>query len=320
MFIILAFGSLACNLPFSLKSLINDAAANQRVQKSLESQFPVGTEFQAFFAQIDDPLLLTGSAISYPFTDPATGHRVQYFQKIRLEQTGSLEDPDYIVSPLGRLIQVSGTDSIETEALQDCSALTEEDQAICGALDQFYERHHGTQRFGKPISGIHHVGEKHIRYYENVYLIWNSNTREITLANLGETFLDLYEPRKEQITRPPEVESDVSRSPKDTPLYIFAAVETPFLSIEDSQTIYISVLDEAYHPVENANVEAQLIFPDGRTIKLRPPMTNQQGISTLNISPLESLGLKHNDVIQVLLSVTYQQFDAQERTWFKIWL
>ena len=74
-------------------------------------------EFLRAYNSVSDPLFYYGYPITDDFTDPVTRTRVQYFQKARFDLVDTVEGPQILMAPLGRLPRICSTTAFEISRL-----------------------------------------------------------------------------------------------------------------------------------------------------------------------------------------------------------
>lgn len=275
----------------------------------------VSGAFLAFFNETPENLRLFGYPITEAIPD-SDGHLVQYFQRVRLDQ---LVDGSIQVAPLGRLLyEPDAPLAPVSTASSMCRRFPETGYSVCYAFLQFYDAYNGPKYFGNPISELEERdGGRFVQYFENVRMEWLPTAAEgekVVLTHLGRMYFDEHvnDPALIRSTNPGNA---IIALPQE--LQASAFVKDTLLPLNSTQSVFIVVQDAQFLPIQGANLQVVLTFPDGAQQSFRPELSNQNGISELRF-PIPNT-YQVDDVVKISVEAEYQGGKAQATTWFRIW-
>lgn len=275
-------------------------------------------EFLKFYQNAPDPLLLFGYPITDAFVDQ-TGHETQYFQRARFDLLMTDAGPVVDSARLGSyLYDYLGTPVDFAQSGPTCRLFPDTGKNVCYAFLQFYDAYQGQKYFGNPISGMEYRDDRVVQYFEKVRLEYLKNLpvgHNIILTQLGRPVFDM-------IVNDPRLLERVDGSsapidPSDESITARAFVRTSLVTPGMDQTVFITVQDQNFTPVEGAQVTARLAYPDGRTVDLLTlAPTGEDGILKVELTAPD---LAPRQVVTVDISVSWGRFVTKTTTWFRVW-
>lgn len=215
--------------------------------------------FESFYEENGGEELL-GLPHTPLFRDEASGHMVQYLDRVRLEYDPA--QPDVVlIAPLGQWALEGLYDPIAADvpatspSREFATGYTVQDQFLT-----FYEANHGELLFGDPISAQLDEGELRVQYFENARLEWHPEApvgRQIQVGSLGRAhyLYEVYDPVSEPSFSPDD-RARVSTAE------VTAAVSAPVLYAGDQQVLYVIVESSDRQPVAGLQVELQITQGD----------------------------------------------------------
>jgi hypothetical protein len=301
--------------------LLLPAVTPANAQKADSLYFPetghwVSGDFLTFYQAGSDPQLLFGYPITDSFADPLSGESVQYFQKSRFELHPEADKPNRVqLSPLGSLLYQAGNPVDMPIEKSACRYYAEQKHYVCYAFLGFFDNHGGVGQFGYPISEIEQHENLYVQYFERARLEWHPELpagQRVTISELGRVYFDqsvgdlsLLQPNPGNATLKAMMQ-----------LQARAFVSRAIISPGAKQTLYVMAQDQYLRPVSRANVAVTVRFPKGGEERYRLPLTNNDGLSSMEIN----LGEQPSNQIVILdVEVTQGGLQAWAGTWFRIW-
>jgi hypothetical protein len=224
-----------------------------------------------------------GYPITDAYIDPASGLRVQYFQRARFEYHPSNPAP-YVVQ-LGlvgsQYLTLSEPKVPEGQAPAaknpNCDFFPETGHNVCYSFRSFYLEHGGLDIFGYPVTETLYENDRFVQYFQRARMEWHPERpggERVQLSMLGVLYFDLA--GLDQSLLPAS-----NATPRQiTALTVHASVETPITGQGDLQTVYVYVVDQQAQPVSQAQVTVIAHLPDGDQA-FQLPGTDDGGTSTV---------------------------------------
>lgn len=274
-------------------------------------------EFLNYYQSTSDPLLLLGYPITDELIDPINGQKTQYFQRARLDlEYEEGEDPVIRRAPLGRLIYEEGSPpaSVPINSFA-CKHFPKTGKDVCYAFLQFYSANNGPDAFGEPISDLEYQDGRYVQYFEYARMEWRPDStggQRVALTDLGRIYFDT------RMGNPQALQPDLSSNTtgKVTELRARAFVGQALLPASTRQTLYVIVQDASLAPVQGASVLVTVWLPNGEKEVYRPAATDADGVSRLSFATGK---LDFNQIVPIETRITYQDVQANSKTWFRVW-
>lgn len=270
--------------------------------------------FLRFYEQVAEAEFAFGYPITPEFTDPLSGRKVQYFQRVRLEWHPE-ERPELQVqlTPLGDLLYVPGQPLQVPTNPSACRSWQDIEYQVCYAFLDFFEAHGGVSQFGFPISNFEYQDERIVQYFNYARFTWHPELppgQKVQLSDLGRIYF--YKQRLDPFILTPIT----NNSPQSIlGLKVRAFPEKALIASGDQQTISVIVQDQRLQPVAQAQVKMTLVLPDGSEQNLLMEPTDEHGISRLSLLvDSEEIGMAAMEI-----TVTYGDFIDRTRTSFRVW-
>jgi hypothetical protein len=301
---------------FTLLSLAGSVSAQGTASVYIpETGHWIWGEFLETYNSVSDPKLYFGNPITDDFIDPVTKTHVQYFEKARFDLVETDEGPQIQLAPLGQLLHESGSPlaDIPNEG-PSCRAFSS-GYAVCYAFLQFYDSYDGENRFGMPLSDVEVLDGRYVQYFDYARMEWWPDLpsgRRVQLSDLGREYFDkvVADPDLLKPSPPPEI-SGSYLSPR---VRVFTA--RALIGAGEQQTVYVVTRDIYQRPIEGAQVEVTLFYPNGTTELYRLPGTNELGVSQFTFANPD---LSVRSVVNVKAEISIRGETGTGKTWFRIW-
>ncbi len=281
-----------------------------------ETGFTVRGEFLEYYRSTDNELELFGYPITGQMLDNM-GHRVQYFQKARLDldETTGIVHP----APIGTYLYTTG--EYEVANISGDSSLCRvfpNGYTVCYAFLQFYDAKNGANYLGMPISDTEINAAGFLtQFFENGVLEWHPERgpgQRVVVADMGRIYYehyvgDIYNLRPED--QGDSIPSYVQLIPK-----VDVFTSKAIVSANSTEEIFVIVKDQYQRPLPNASVSIVITLPDGMEEKFSPTYTNTDGIAKLNISIGD---FAPRDVVYIKAIATVDRETTTAKTWFRVW-
>lgn len=273
-----------------------------------------GEFLEAYYAN-PDPLFYYGNPITDDFVDPVTKAHVQYFEKAVFELVETANGPRIQLLPLGELLHDDQNQlaDIPNEG-PSCRSFTS-GYNICYAFLQFYDSYTGSSHFGLPISKVEVIDGRFVQYFEYARMEWWPDLpagQRVKLSNLGRVYFEkaVGDPKLLKPSPPPEATGSLL-NPR---VRVFAS--HALIGSGEQQTVYVVVQDMYLRPIEAAQVEVTLSFPNGTIERYRLPGTDENGISRFTFTTAD---LPARSVVYLKAEVAIRGESSVGRSWFRIW-
>lgn len=305
-------------------TVYRDSSAQIESRYFPETGKTVRGEFLKKYESVPNPILVFG----YPITDdysapegsPASGLRIQYFQRARFDfNPDPTAEEKVIVAPLGRLLyeseDLSKSEEISPPFSPACRYFKETGLRTCYSFLDFYEANGDLDQFGLPISPIIKINGRLVQYFEYARFEWHPELpvgQRVLLTNIGKMYYDRFE----RYHRPSSTPPNNLPSKPITQLKVRAFVRSAVVSQDESQSIYVVVLDEEQKPVQGAQVSLTLVPSSGASKLLVLNVTDEKGITSTSISVKDfPIG-----IVEVKVTVNYSTaLQKQTVTSFRVW-
>ncbi|HJS29353.1 MAG TPA: hypothetical protein VJ768_07010 [Anaerolineales bacterium] len=285
-----------------------------------ETGHTVEGEFLEYYESFPNPELIFGFPVSRQFEDSLLQRELQYFQRARFELVAG-EDGGLQVelSPLGDLLYTSGQNGRMDTGSAGCRSYqnpdTNAEQQVCYAFLEYFERHGGIALFGYPISNFELEDGRIVQYFQNTILSWHPELpggQKVQLVDSGSIYFSRVGENRELLN--PDESGRTLRSLLG--LKVRAFTEKALLADGDLQTLYVIVQDQKLQAVEGAQVKFILDLPNGETMAILMPPTDENGISkfSLTIDTEGEIGLATFEVIASILN-----HEDHTQTSFRVW-
>jgi hypothetical protein len=239
--------------------------------------FAVDSRFTSYYSTRGGEDLF-GEPISNAFVDDKTGNVVQYFANTRLELEQDFSGNRKVTtSPLGMMLGNWDPPLSSSSEEQGCRFFHETGHHVCHAFLDFYEKNGGPDVFGYPISELKIVDDRMVQYFQRFRLDWFAEEQDqpVRPGPLG----------KYHLTTLDRAGSETEDSPtRDVMgLIIVSSVEHASVYPNDSQKVYLLVMDQNHEAIEGAAATLIAHFPDGNRMIIMP-LTNRDGRSQVTLS------------------------------------
>lgn len=288
--------------------MMNISYAQGEVRYYPETGHSVSGAFLEKYLSVEEPEVLFGYPITEAFKDK-NGLLVQYFQKVRFEQA---KDGKVNPTPIGKIIYTPGK---SLPVLNSSACRTVGEKRVCYTFLEFFDAYGGTAQFGYPISEFEIFNDRIVQYFEYARFEWypsNPPGQRVLIANLGEVLFDL----NKEDARLLDPVKPANEAITVLSLQASAFVTRATTAREDIQTLFVIVKDQNRQPVSNAEVRFEVRYPNGSSKAFTMPnKTNQAGFTFMSF-PISS---SQNGVVEVVVTVLYNNQQKTTRTSFRIW-
>lgn len=278
-----------------------------------ETGYVVRGEFLNFYYGTEDFLELFGYPITGEISDKM-GHRVQYFQKARLdldEETGLIYP-----APLGTYLYSEGEFPVaDIEHDNSLCRTFPNGKTVCYAFLQFYDAKNGEKYLGMPISNMEYNHAGYVtQFFEFGALEWNPEKphgMRVQVADLGRIYHDRFRGYSPYGEPRDFIPGDISLVPQ-----VDVFTSKAIVAANSTEKIFIITKDQYDRPLVNAEVSIIITLPDQTESSFRPANTNEDGITTLEIA----IGnLQPQDIIHIKANVSNGIETSSNTTWFRVW-
>jgi hypothetical protein len=296
-------------------------AQSERSRYFPETGHSVSGDFLMAYEKASDPIKIYGYPITGIIDNPITNRKVQYFQRAHFELHP--ENPPELrvqMTHLGEIIYLGEIMNRPGDALSipqnhpACRHFPETNRLVCYAFLDFFEKNGGIVQFGYPISDIELRSDSMIQCFQMACFEWHPELpsgHRVTLMDLGRLY---FEARKEN---PRELLSgNEDFIPKTIlKLQVRAFPEKAVISKNSEQILHVIVQDQNLHPIADAQVEFIIRSKNGEEESHLMPATDENGITSLSF-PIQQDGY---GIVQIFVTASYDGFEQQTRTSFRLW-
>ena len=297
------------------------SAQSERSRYFPETGHSVSGDFLVAYEKASDPIKIYGYPITGIIDNAITNRKVQYFQRAHFELHP--ENPPELrvqmthlgeIIYLGEIMNKPGDVLTVPQNHPACRHFPETNRQVCYAFLDFFEKNGGIAQFGYPISDIELRSERMIQCFQMACFEWHPELpsgHRVTLMDLGRLY---FEARKEN---PRELLSwDEDYIPKSIlNLQVRAFPEKAVISKNSEQILHVIVQDQNLHPISDAQVEFIVRSKNGEEESHLMPATDKNGITSLSF-PVQQEGY---GIVQIFVSASYDGFEQQTRTSFRLW-
>ena len=277
-------------------------------------------EFLATYDSVPDPAMIFGNPITEAYLEPVGGRYVQYFERARFELIpDNPADFRVKISLLGELMYTPGPELKPSANLPACREFVESGKKICYAFLDFFEANGGAALFGYPISNFEIRDRLIVQYFQRARFEWHAELppgRRVTLTDLGRRYFHFIgeDPSRLEPEPPPRRTNPMVQMILGIQARAF--VQHAVLPQSGSQTIYITLQDQKLMPLSGAEVSLSITWPSKDKAQiLVNQVTNAKGI----VSHTFSFDNKPVGQVEIVATITYEGFQTQAVTSFRLW-
>lgn len=238
-------------------------------------------EFYEYYWSANNPILVYGYPISDVIQDKATGRPIQYFQRAVFMLFQEAPEKSRVQSlPLGEYLYTPGEPIPTSGQMANCVGFPETGRQVCYAFLDFFEANGGIEQFGYPISNFEYQFGRIVQYFQKARLEWYPELpsgQRVKIADVGSEYFS-------KVGEDPVVIPQIEIQQKIMSLKVRAYPGKPVVRLEDTQVIHVIVQDQNHQPVPKAEIEAVIQLPSGEEIKTLAPVTDKNGMTTLELS------------------------------------
>jgi hypothetical protein len=279
----------------------------------------VSGEFLDFYYSVDDPERIFGDPITEVVKDQfRDGILNQYFERVRMDyDTEKPEGQRITLADLGSWLYDETDRGLPVNLPVNnslCRHFPETNKDVCFGFLQLYDRYNGERFFGLPVSNVEFVNNRLVQYFEHVRMEWRNEmpvNQKVVLTQIGRIGFDLGLDNPKLLNR-----VFIPNVPITPAVKAFSA--RPLIAAGEQQQINIIVRDEFLRPIEDAQVEMTVIYPDKTQMSFRGKTpTNADGLTQITFSVNSG---KPNQVVEIQVTAqTPGGLECSGSTWFRIW-
>ncbi|HSF82528.1 MAG TPA: hypothetical protein VLA49_14935 [Anaerolineales bacterium] len=295
-------------------------------QASDQRYFPatghwVVDEFLALYDSVPDPATIFGNPITEAYQDSLGGRYLQYFERARFELFPDNPAEFRVkISLLGELMYTAEPELKPSANLPACRVFVETSKQICYAFLDYFEANGGAAQFGYPISNFELREGLIVQYFQRARFEWHPELppgKRVTLTDLGIRYfyfnhedLTLLRPVPDRLDEPDRMPQTILG------IQAHAFARHAVLPQSGMQTIYIIVQDQRPLPLFGADVTLSITWPSKEKEQfIVTGLTNKMGI----IQYTFPFTRKPAGQVEVVVTVTYEGFQTQTSTSFRLW-
>ncbi|MGC9469703.1 MAG: hypothetical protein ACP5HS_13995 [Anaerolineae bacterium] len=228
-----------------------------------ETGFSITGAFKTYF-ETHGGLEIFGYPISAPYN--ADGILVQYFQNARMEwhatgpESGKVE-----LGELGRELGYQNAPSDAPLLATGRVYFDETGHSVALPFLRYYRTRGGSDFFGFPLTEMHFENQRVVQYFEKTKLIWDPQTGEVSVGNLGDLYIKVH-----RSSLPPTVLAATnlrSTAQVHRDLRAVVGLGQTVVSSGLRQDVRVIVLDDITgEPVPNARVYVSLFTESGKRV------------------------------------------------------
>lgn len=286
-----------------------------------ETGHSVSGEFLTTYQRASDPIKIYGYPITGVLNNPVTSRLVQYFQKAHFELNPENPlDQRVTLTHLGEIMYLSEIINKPGDLLPvlqnhpSCRDFPETNHQVCYAFLDFFDKHGGIAQFGYPISDIELRNDRLIQCFQLACFEWHPELpsgHRVTLMDLGRLYFDARKENPRELL--PGTEDYIPKT--ILTLQVRAFPEKAVISKNGEQTLHVVVQDQNLLPVSNVQVAFSVQAKNGDEEIHLMPVTDENGITSLSFK----VNLDGYGVVQIYVIASYDNFEGQTRTSFRLW-
>jgi hypothetical protein len=218
-----------------------------------ESGHYVCDEFLEFYTERGD-LAIFGYPLTDAYDDPGLGLRVQYFQRARFELHPDNPPPHTVqlgllVDELGYIYPPVSQGEIPIVPDPNHQYFPETGHVVSHAFLKYFHEKGGADIFGYPRSELLYEAGSYVQYFQRSRMEWRPEDtagRQVRLTNIGEVYTGRFEIDTASLI-------GESRS-----LAVTASVRHVIVGQQDTQTVFVYVVNQLERPVEGVFVKGDI--------------------------------------------------------------
>jgi hypothetical protein len=291
------------------------AAQSEAARYFPETGHWVSGDFLLAYEKASDPIKIYGYPITAVIDNPTTNRKVQYFQRAHFELHP--ENPPELrvqMTHLGEIMYKSGNALPVPQNHPACRHFPETNRQVCYAFLDFFDNHGGIKQFGYPISDIELRSERMVQCFQMACYEWHPELpsgQKVTLMDLGRMYFEARKENPRELL--PDSENYIPKTILN--LKVRAFPEKAVISRDNEQTIHVIVQDQNLLPISNAQVVLTVQPKKGEEETYVMPATDGNGITSLSFK-IQQNGF---GIVKVTVSVSYDIFEQQTRTSYRLW-
>ncbi len=277
-------------------------------------------EFLDTYLSVSNATEIFGYPITQAFHHPIIGRRVQYFERGRFELLP--ENPPELrvkFSDLGTLYYESGGQELPLPPnFPACQPFRETGKQVCYAFLEYFIKNGGVATFGYPITNFETQDGLIVQYFQRARFEWHPelpHQERVTLTDLGRRyFYKIHE--DPDLLLPERRETPDASAPM--PIIDLHVRAFPLFAVAPqtgSQSIYVIVQDQNLLPVPDAQIRLVIKLPSGDQRVIVPELSNGFGIVHYSFNYKD----EPIDVVPIIVSATYDSYQSQSVTSFRVW-
>jgi len=269
-----------------------------------------------------------GFPLTKAFDDPASGLKVQYFQRARMEWHPYNPDPYKVL--LGLLVDDLGYNKFPPASPEQMPAFDnvfhhyfpETRHVVSYAFLDYFREKGGLDIFGYPRSEFMYKDGYIVQYFQRARMEWHpedTSGSQMHLTNLGETYIERIGVPGEYLV-PERLSPSEDQSPGPyqlvTKLNVSASVRYAITGRSGVQTVFVYVNDQQHNSLKGAEVKMVVHYQSGdQRYNFEP--TNENGFTKCGFDILSS---PPGQKVVIDVIVTYQDLTSTTQTFFLSWL
>ena len=272
-------------------------------------------DFLAAYEKASDPIKIYGYPITGVIDNPTTNRKVQYFQRAHFELHP--ENPPELrvmMTHLGDIMYKAGIILPVSQNNPACRYFSETDHQVCYAFLDFFDKNGGITQFGYPISDIEVRSERLVQCFQMACYEWHPELpsgQRVSLMDLGRLYFEARKENPRELL--PDEENYIPKAILN--LQVRAFPGKAVISSNKEQSIHVIVQDQNLLPIANAQVVITVHSKNGEDQSYTMPATDSNGTTSLSFQVEE----KGFGMVKVTVSVSYDVFEQQTRTSYRLW-
>ena len=196
-------------------------------------------------------------------------------------------------------------------------ALNNQEFRVCYAFLDYFNANGGIAQFGYPISNFEVHEGWIVQYFQRARFEWHPEHpagNRVTTSNLGSRYF-YFVGEDPKLLRPTRELGDAIIKPPTIDIKARGFVASAVTATNSSQILYVVVQDQNLNPVENASVNFEVIYPNGRVIPYQMELTAENGVTSQRFA----ISGQDPGLVKIIITATYQTMQSQTKTSFQIW-